>query len=858
MTSDDFLINHAYSNVWCAPEQDRQHRFAPARISPPIGVRGSTDLIWSRYNLPTQGDWYHLYQIGPIIYANLGLTLENLVWTSAGNMMNKERMVIDVYTESGRMVPRERVFLFATPDGNLSVAVRDTKIIGDFGAETLYFRFYSNAFFEKGDENDPQEGIEYKYYVPATTDAIATVSKVYRDMLARSGKTYAFINGWKVQNINIATVKRGDMVELVRDSSIREILEIPVTSLPVFLSTLDSQNKYLIHQLVKRDAYVDYKDDLDIFLIKRTNPNTYTGILYHMNSADSVRMVTHRDWSIPTNYVDRFAAANGAWALTNQLSVQVVVRRGGVERPIIDEARHIKELYKLDDETLLQTVIGTEANVDVWKAAALEASQYTAIMRAKDGTITRQMVEAAYGYNAISVILADTPQIVTDINKWVELPFGLRGQSTIYEYDINGLLLGWYFNTNVQWYVARNASCHYIEGIVGKGGRSSSTVYGDDAPITASINYRCYTCPIVNGEPDGRWKDVTDDLTKYQIVGGKVVWAVDRKLFYTAVKYDDSFLTYNLDLNYTDGLLRFSLNVEEVRVAGNPILNLSEIPVGVLELWLEGHPIIEGLDWFMKDKEICIVNKVWRNRDISKGNRITIRATGFCNPDMSRVKQSEFGYVEQGWLSRNNRWNLRDDKVVRVTAGGRLYARDELQWSEDKPGVRASNIPNGAPYQVIEPIIPFRDVTLEDTYKLRKLAEETDQQIEDFMTDRMGDVVLEGPNLIPGPHVLYSPFISKIMHDLNDGYIPESKINSSVYSDLVVKELAKPYEWLLEYEPTAKNFPEAYVNVHPHERYTPIELGLYQYNFLRRVIRVYLKDKVNISQFISIRPLTSS
>lgn len=854
MTSDDFLINHAYAKAWCAPEQDRQHRFRPARLSPPIGVRGSTDLIWTRYQLPTQGDWYHLYQVGPVIYSNLGLNLKQLSWTAASQQMVLERMTIDVYTESGIMIPRERVFFLATPDGNLAIAVQDIKSLGDFGTEPLYFRFYSNAYFEKADSNDVDEGIEYKYMMPNSTDNISTISKVYRDMLLKSGKTYAFVNGRKVQAINVATVKRGDMVEVIRDSSIREIIEFPVAQLETFLSNLDSAQKYFLHQTAKTDDSIDYRDDLDIFLIKRVNANGYTGVYYHCNAEDSIRMVTHRDYSIPVEYVERYAALHPTMSVVSELTVQLVIRRGGMNKPLIDEAHHIRELYKLSDAAFMDAVIGTEATVSVWKAAALEDSMYPAIMRAPDSTITRKMVEDAYGYNAISKLLADTPQKVVNANRWVELPFGLRGQSTVYEYDANGILLGWFINTNVQWYVARNVNCQYIEAFVGKGGRTSSTVFGGDAQVSTIYNYRCYVCNMVNGFPDDRWIDVTGDPAYYTVVGKGIVWAVDRKKFYTAIKMDDSFLTYNLDLNYADGLLRFSLNVEEVRLDGTPYLNLSEIPMGVLELWLNGHSLIEGLDWFMKGKEICIVNKVWRKRD-GTPNRITIRGTGFCNKDMSRVKQSEFGYVEQGWLSRNNRWNLRDDKVIRVTAGGRIYERTDLDWVEDKPGVMLTNVANGAPYQVIEPIIPLRGVTLDDTYAMRMLAEATDKEIEDYMTEKMGQPVIEGPNIIPGPHVLYSPFISKIMHDLDDGYIHESDIDNAAYSDNLVKQLSKPYEWLLAYEPTSKNLSPDYVNVHPHESYEPFELGLYQYNFLRRVIKIYLKDKVNISQFISIRPL---
>ncbi len=858
MTSDDFLINHAYKKAWCAPEQDRQHIFRPARLSPSIGVRGTIDLLWTRYPLPTSTDWYHVFQIGPVIYENLGLSLDELVWTAASVQMVKESMVIDVYNESGRMVPRERVFLFATPDGNLTVAVRDTKVIADFGLVPVFLRFYSNAYFDQINDDGSVTNIEYRHAVPVSIDSIAAVAKTWRDISAKVGTTYAFVNGWKVQSINVQTVVRGDLVEFVRDSSVRGVLEFPLRDLPVFLSELDKQQKYLLHQTGKTDTIIDYRDDLDLFLIKRSNPNNYTGIYYHKNAEDSLRMMTHRDYSIPTHYVNRFTAQNPGWALDNELTVQMVIRHSGRVLPLIDEAHHIRELYKLSDSAILQAMVGSLANVSVWQAAALESSMYPAIMRAPNTTITRKMVESAYGYNAISKLLADTPQKVVTANRWVELPFGLREESTVYEYDSNGLLLNWYISANVQWYVARNIDCKYIEVYAGRGGRKNSTIYGEDAVIDPKYNYRCYVCDLVNGKPNDQWRDVTGDDAFYTQVGNTVVWGVDRKRVYTAIKLDDSFYTYNLDLDYADALLRFSLNVEEVRVDGVPYNTLAEIPVGLLELWLNGHPIIEGLDWFMIGKEVVIVNKVWRNRSPVTANRITIRGTGFCNKDMSRAQQVEFGFVEQGYLSRNNRWNLRDDKVVRVTAGGRLFARADLNWVEDSSGVRLSQVANGAPYQVIEPFIPLRGVTEEDAFTMRQRALSVDREIEDYMTQRMPQPKLDGPNLTPGPHVLYSPFISKIMHDLDHGFITESVIGQPSYSEAAVRVICEPYLWLLPYEPTSKGFDEGYVNVHPHEYYGTFELGIFQYNFLRRVVRIYLKDRLDISQFISIRPLVEA
>ncbi|MND15024.1 hypothetical protein D3C80_52330 [compost metagenome] len=850
MTSDDFLINHAYKNVWCAPEQDRQHILRPARISPKVGARGSVEVLWTRFNLPTAKERYHVFQFGNIALSNLDLDLKRNVWTAVSTQMVESVLLIDIYTEKGLMIPRRLAYFLYTNDGNLVIAIENLLTIGDFGQENVYVRFYSNAFFDRDDMNDPSEGIEYHYAKPLTSSAINALTFKLRDLRLKSGYSFAFVNGWRVNELNVSTVATGDMVEIVRDSSVVRVEEWDVKDLPVFLSELDQKQKYLLHPAVNEDDLIWYRDDQDIFLMYKKTPYVHKGVYYHKNVEDSVRMVTHRDYSIPTAQVDRFLNQNPNWAVNSQLTVQMFIRRSGIDRTLMSEAHHIRELYKLEGADWQAAIMGTEAVVDVWRIEELEKSQYTALMRAPSATITREMVEAAYGYNTITRIVADTPQKISTPKAWTELPFGLRGESTVYEYDGDGRLLGWYLNQNVQNYVPRSAAARYIEGIVGRGGEVLSTVYGKNAKIKAGLTYRCYVCPIENGLPNSEWIDVTDKTTHYDLIEGEVVWKVNPQMFYTAVKFDDTFLTYNLELDYADGLLRFSLNVKEIRIDGVLYEGLVEIPAGLLEIWLNGCPLIEKLDWFMVDKEIMIVNKQYRNQ-VGTKNIITIRHTGFCTPDMKRVKESEYGFVENGLLSRNNRWNLRDDKVVRVIADGRIWSREELSWAEDRPEVILKNVRNGAPYQVTEPLIPLRGLTYQDAYDMREVAEATDKQIEDYMTVRVGEVPPQEVNLIPYRHTLYSPFVGKLMHDLISGYFDQIPL-TEYYSDVDVRKWCEGYDWLLKYEPTTKDFDERYVSISAHERNEVFRLPIYQYNFLARAIRVMLDDKIDITNAIVI------
>jgi len=853
MTSDDFLINHAYQRVWCAPEQDRQHILKPARISPKVGARGSITVLWSTFNLPVEGTRYHVFQFGNIAQSNLGLTLKRGVWTSASSQMVDNSMLIDIHTEHGLMVPRQLAYFLRTSDDNLVIAVEDVPRIADFGGTAVYVRFYSNAFFDRIEQHDAHEGIEYHYSIPANTSQINALTFLLRSMQGRSGKVLTYVNGWRVNDLTTATVVRGDRVELVRDSSIEQVVEFDLATLPVFLSELDNTQKYLLHLPGADDGSIRYRDDQDIYLVHKKTPFIQKGIYFHKNMEDAVRMVTHRDYSIPVAYVDRYKSQHPNWVTDNTLTVQVLLRRSGMDKALINEAHHINELYKLGEEDWQAAVMGVDAVVDVWRIEELEKSAYTALMRAPAGGITREMVEAAYGHNAITRIVADTPQKVPGAKAWIELPFGLRGESTVYEYDAQGVLLGWYPNQHVQWYVPRAAACRYIEGIVGRGSDKVSTVYGANHKPASGLTYRCYVCPIRSSVPTGEWMDVTDNEDYYDLVDGTVMWKVNPINHYTAIKMDDTFLTYNLDLDYADGLLRFSLNVKELRIDGQVYTGLVEIPAGLLELWLNGHPLIENLDWFMVDQEICVVNKQYRNQ-LGTANRITVRATGFCNPDMSRVKESEFGFVENGLLSRNNRWNLRDDKVVRVVADGRLFVRDELSWDEDSPDVVLRNVRNGAPYQVTEPLIPLRGVTYQDALDMRAVAERTDRQIEDYMTDRLGTTPAPAVNLIPYRHALYSPFTAKILHDLLNGYIREEPLRE-VYTNVQVRQWCEPYLWLLAYEPTKRDFNQRYVVIDAHERAEPYELSIYQYNFLARVIQVMLDDRIDITHTVRIQYL---
>jgi hypothetical protein len=474
-------------------------------------------------------------------------------------------------------------------------------------------------------------------------------------------------------------------------------------------------------------------------------------------------------------------------------------------------------------------------------------------MRANHNEITPKLVQDGYGYNAISKIVADTPQRVKDLGGYrgVELPVGLRNHSTIFEYDGGGKLISFYLHSFGEEYLVKNPECEIVEGLVGAGSERLSTTYGErQTAFDTHHNYRMYTCPIIDEVPSYEWTDVTGDHTLYEIINGEVVWMVDAASVYTAVKDDINFLAYRKRLATVGGIYRFSVTAREQRGDSYDVLPLT-IPVGCLNIWMNGHALIENLDYYVQWPEVVIVNKQYLIDNVDEQDFI-IRGTGFCQPDMSREAPNEAGFVKHGLLSRNRRYNVRDDKVMRFIVGGTIHLKDELRFSESDSGLRMDGIPNGTPYVIDDVVVPLRDLVVDDTYSLRDKSLEVDQDVEDYLTLRYPEPVITDPNVIPQRYRVFSPFTSKIHHDLLEGILYPPGITGQ-YSDAKIKEWLKDYEFLLPYDPVKNGVNERYVSVHPVDVNYETELDVYQYTFLDRAIRLYLNDKVDITRFITIK-----
>lgn len=842
------LVGHAIKNVWCAPRQDRQFILELAKVTPFLGSRKTVKVIWDTIELPEPESYYHVYQIGQNYPDNFGLEGLSDKWTNLATLCSQTLLLVDLYTDSGLHFPLTDSWVRVTRDANLIVAVRLQPSIADLDKNALYMRFYSNAYFESVQS---QSGVDKIAVVGGRIRDMDHYSQLqnayYQHRALKPGHCYAFFNGYLVNDLLPDQWKRGDVFEFVYDSSIYRIVEWDINKLVTYDSLIDKKRKYLLHPSKRAGQQIDYRDDIDFWLYRAQAPFTMKGVLVHKNQEDTVRMVTHCDYGLAIAPVEKLVTDHPHMGTALQTKVRAHIRRSGYNRPLVFERNRIHELYKLSDAKIIAAMYGRHATVPEWQVANLEASAYTALMRAEYEDVTFDRVVNAYGYNALSVVTAQTPQRPESQQgvRGVTLPPGLQDSCTVFEYDTNGLLLEINRHSAGKQYVLGNqSSTQLVEAFSGEGGDGFETWFGGNpVPVDPNYLYRVYR--TAKGYPNGKreWEDVTT-TGDHNIVNGKIVFQNTNIYDYLVVS-DRKFLVYGLKLNYRDHLLKFTVNSRNAAGIVEPI----EFKPGRITLWLNRHRLIENVDYFVKWPQIVICNK--RYLDQSKTDQsIVISCSGFADAKGERYPQGDCGFVKFGVLSVNNKFDIRDDKVISCVVDGRTFHRDQLLFKETSKLVRVEGVREGAPYQINEVYVAIRGVEDYNTQIMREEAVATDKRVEDYMSYWLPQEPVPEPQIIPELHWVYSPFFAKVLWDLKNGVL---EVDSLYRPDKQILEELEPYRYLLGYDPALREEIDwRYIDVHPHHSTNVVFVRQAQWAYLKRVNQLFLKDRVKMSSFLAI------
>ena len=840
------LLEHALQNIWSSPEQDYYTVIKPSKISKFNGDSLFTRVHWDQIKLPTN-EQYHVYQIGNLPPSKIGLNyLEKNKWFTIGEVINKNTNIIELYTVEGITLPRFSSYFRVLNNGNFIVIIPRYGHNVDLNNTPVYLRFYKSAYLTSKKEGN-ELLLKYTGFKVDNIGQVNQLNGLLEGYKSNDNKGYGFgyVNGVFTTHVNSNLVKVGDWVEVVRDTSIINVVKINLNKSTQFISKLNDQRKYLLHYPGK-DSRIHFKDDVEIYLTQCRLGYQYTGCYYHQNNLDDVTMVTHKDYAIPVTKINALTN-NPIFDTTKDMHLVMFIRDSGYRRPLPFEHNRIHELYKLDDELVLSAMNGTLSNIPEWRADNLESSSYAKLIGYKDKKLPISLIEDALGYDAITKVVADNP-ILPNTNQIREfnLPQQSHGKAIILEYKNRLLHQVVYKEHTSTFHIPTDQEVDLIESY--KGTVNVPLGELDSLDITYPISTsRFYKRPLLMGEPNGEWVEVGRDSEDLDLVNSK--WLLDINQWGTYVRSEDTSLFNDIEIPSSRDYTEFTIT-GDIYKSGNVISGEVPVPFDKVYIFFNGHSLVEDIDYIIKWPKVVIFNKEYYDHS-KDSQRISYLCMGVAEKGIHRVSRDK-GFVYHGYLSNNNQYDLRDDKVVRVAIRGKVYNQTEVGFYEEGSIMGVDGILNGSPYAVDYPTITLDTLSDgKDIFSFRDRSRELDKRVSDFLDEYVSYPETYPNNPIPRKYNIVSPFFNRVMYDLNNDILTLRDSNDD-FTLAEMEAILEPYFYLLKFDPCKIDIDLGHVAIHPHAKQSSVLVHPKHHYFLHLVNQWFLNSRVELHETLRI------
>lgn len=735
-------------------------------------------------------------------------------WVTAAEYSTKRGVALDFYKADGSMFPREEVYIMPCFDGFTFVCVPRNDNFPLPIDKSFYMHCYTTDINTAiiSPENLPKFSFGYVGGIYLKQEDMDRCVLNYNAWLKFDMGMVSFYHNGTLKPINSVTPVAGDLIEACYDPSIEMIVSYDYSTMPDYFSTLDQKRKVILFPGFNEvPRMYRYYDDCHFFIRNKRNNNGY---YYNRNSEDACRQLTHQDYGMAAAYVEFLGnrlIAEDPTKKTTMKDIQITVAYHATrwKFELGPTSSRINELYLLEDHAkILDAMTGANSNVVEWRAATLEGAPTNKVLNSIAPALNSTTVREGLGYHGCSVAMSNSPLYMpyitpgqpgfNDIYPTPPYTSGLGylipptfiENSTAYEYDINGLLLRLQGVLNRESYLP-NEGTAYVEWVLGR-----ATTWLDykvtqlDAKLKCNYGFRVFKAPWAidpNWQPDvdpvenevkistdgknpyppngaelrilrygeiptpidpdlpeggyvaGDWVDITD-TDEYHVENGYVVWDFDTVNFVGLVVFDSAHLYNEFNLTHIDNTLTFGITHQWP--IGGPLVTIEP---GQLDIWMNRHPLIENVDYILDFPNVYIINKMWL---VDGPQFIQYRGTGLSRNGL--VNTSELGFVADGVLGYNGRYNVRIDRPTKTIVGGRLYMTQTLDQAEDIHHGHNLNMLNGWPYEVKHIYSANKYVDMFNTYWGYEDAIEVDKRVSDYYSScNLQVAVLTYPS-IPG------------------------------------------------------------------------------------------------------------
>lgn len=869
---DTPLMDYVTENLWANPEENQQYQVSLVRISDEYGWVQNFSYMHKWRTLPKPGRYYHIFSVAGLApgYWNFkGQVLNRNPldrWVNLAALAKTRALQVDVYDNKGFQFSRGHTWVMVTQDGLTLIAMEKLLRFPILRDAKFSFRCYTPS--KKVVVDEParlaaSNPFHYESMVYENGTELATLTSRYNTYKAKAGYTAVFHNGviWTGAPNTIPGLTIGDLVEFWHDPTVIRTELYQYRNLADYYSDLDKKRKVILHPAKRKgDFKLRYFDDNDYYLLAPNNK----GLYFNRNNVGTIRQLTHADVSIADDAIRE--TANGLRELNDTAAVRILVliRETDWELEWPHEHQRIRYLYRMPDADIIRAFTGARANMQEWTANGLESGPVISFLRRQWSKLKREDGFLSLGYNAATRVLSEGILRTTYSpgERGVEVPVSYRDSFTAWEHNEAGHLLGYYNRTNSRYYAAVNPECTKVEFTFGQASRIVDTVVtNENIPLDKNLSYRVYTSSysVVSGELVGKLTDVTGKKDIYIIENNLLIWKGLDPVNQRGVIFSNKHsLAYTFQLEHIDHSLAFALT--EIYEDGGLIFPHSFAQV---DLWLNGHPLIDNVDWIFEDQYCYINNKEFL---IDGPQTITVRAHGFHGSEISPNRDTELGFLDGGVIGRFDRYNLRADRTTRTVINGSLYLTDEVPRAERSVPDDQWNQLNGRPYMVKHVYAPLVEVVDFDNYPGYSRSRELDKRVSDYLTEYLpkpliptDEISWEGSSSsqptgsgvpvianLQDKYRLYSPFMNVVVNGILNGLIEIPELNKegeeTAFSDQDIEEAVSKYKWWLNFDPVILNYDRRYFAIMPYANFGKLTVTSKALMFIKQVNTNYLQS----------------
>ena len=899
-----FLVEHALENVWAQPIQDKQHILQVARYTPQSGAYKRARIQRFYVDLPQPEDgamlWHHVFQIGQSFPMLLALDSLKNDWVRADTIATTHGTMINVFLESGAEVALCHCWLRQVSDSNilLAVEIRPEFNLGteyrvndqgerelvrrQIADEKVYFRCYQNARAQTNtwSLSTPSDfkPLSYVYqYISNSADFIKFLNAVRAAQLSHGnlGKGRYYIDGFLAgtQQAYLASLHLGRYLIYIHDETVLYEGIVKFEEMGTFISKMDSgsMKMALLATEALQDFSISYHDDCDFYLGNAASVSQNDGLSCYIGRTrkDLVRQLTHNAYSLRTASLNALISEHDTDLFKDgNVYVRYIIRNGGMRKGLPFHRERLNELYLLPVDKIKEAMYGVNSVVPEWRAENLEASTYMKIVSANWNKITTEMVAKGYGYHALMNVSFNEPQRPQNGSYvlkqgYLSAPVRNGVNGSVHRYNASGLFIG---AKNV-----RFDSTNYYDPEVGVGmaeffnipfHATEDGTYIDEDVISADLvdyGFRAYVCSWRNGGPANDWTDATGSVWyTYSVENGigKIAWnyaLLDAAGLYPAVRVQNKVHCYDYKpVGTYGGVVRFSVESEQ-SVGGVLRKQRQAIPSDSLDLFLNGRPLMEGVDYYVRWPEVVIVKRITTPM---AQTTITVRHYGVSlAKNFDHRPPREVGFTKAGIISADGKYDLRNDRNIRILVDGVLKLRSEVKFAENSTGPIGAD---GRPYSIQESRLPIDGIVPVPVKTLATEAEDIDERVTAYVSPYVNPNITQRGFIEGERYQVVSPLISALLHAMvNFNFLNNGELDNKTITDKLIEELAAPYWSLLQYEPIYNAADVYYVNILPHQHAAQMEVSERQYVFLEHIIHIYLKDSVDLTPYVKIKTVST-